>query len=338
MPIDWRPLVELVGANESFVLTTHTRPDCDAIGSQMGFALGLESLGKRVRIINADAVPGHIAFIDPDNRVEVLGEQAAATATDAAVTAADAHAADVHCVLDTSAWGQLGDMADVIRESPSAKALIDHHVSGDDLGATEFKDTHAEATGRLVLDALEALGVTLTEAMATPLFYAIATDTGWFRFDSVTAATYQGVAKLVDAGASPTRVFQSLYDQNTLARVRLHGRVLAKIELHGGGRVACSWASAEDFAETGSLVADTEDVVNRLLSIQGVEVAVLLADLEPGKVKVSLRSRSGFNVRPIAEHFGGGGHNKAAGVRMPAPLDTAKQTMLAEVIGRLADA
>ena len=138
-------------------------------------ALGLRSLGKQVRIINGDAPPEHIAFIDPENRVEVIDEGA---------TTADAHAADVHMILDTSAWGQLGPMADVLRESPAKRVIIDHHVSGDDLGATCFKDTSAEANGRLVLEALDALGVEITHDMAIPLYAAIATDTGWFRFPS----------------------------------------------------------------------------------------------------------------------------------------------------------
>ena len=326
MAIDWQPLVELIKANDSFVLTSHTRPDCDAIGSELGFALGLESLGKRVRIINADSIPNHLDFIDSTRRVEVLGE---------GPTAADVHAADVHCVLDTSAWGQLGDMASVIRESPAKKILIDHHVSGDELDATEFVDMRSEATCRLVCDALEALGVELTEPMATPLFYGIATDTGWFRFPSVTERTFEVTTKLVAAGASPTTAFQTLYDQNSLARVQLHGRVQQQIEVHHGC-VACSWASKADFAATNSQAADTEDVVNRLLSIKGIEVAVLLADLEPGKIKASLRSRTDFNVREIAEQFGGGGHNKAAGVRLPGPLETAKQTILDAIAARMA--
>ncbi len=217
MPIDWSPLLPIIRDAESFVLTSHMRPDCDALGSELGFAAALESLGKRVRIVNGDGVPNHIAFIDPDNKVEILGE---------GVTAAEVHAADVHCILDTSAWGQLGPMAEVIRSSPAVKVLIDHHVSGDDLGAIEFKDTTSEATGRLILQAAEALGAPVTPQVAVPLFYAIATDTGWFRFSSVTAETFAAVTKLVAAGASPSDSFGALYDRNTLARVRLHGRVM----------------------------------------------------------------------------------------------------------------
>lgn len=322
--LDFAPLLQLVEQHESFVLTSHTRADCDAVGSELGLLLALESLGKRVRIVNADAPPPHIAFIDPGRRVEVLGQ---------GVAAADVHAADVHLVLDTSAWGQLGDMADVFRDSPAKKLVIDHHASGDDLGAVMLKDTSAEATGRLVLDAIEALGVTLSAAMATPLFAAIATDTGWFRFSSVSEATYHAAAKLVAAGVNPGEVFALLFERNSAARVRLHGRVMDGVETTLGGRVAYSAVDKDDFAATGAILTDTEDVVNRLLSIAGVEVAALLAWMEDGVTKVSLRSRGDFVVRDVAEQFGGGGHAKAAGVRIKKPVGEALAAVL-ESIGR----
>lgn len=328
MAIDWSPLKQAVAECDTFVITTHTRPDCDAIGSELGLLHALESLGKRVRLLNADAPPEHIAFLDPDNRVEVLGE---------GFTAADAHAADVHVVVDTSAWGQLGGMADVLRESPARKLVIDHHQSGDDLGAAEMKDTAAEAAGRLVLEAIDALGVGLTPEMAEPLFTAIATDTGWFRFPSVTSQTYTAIARLVDAGAKPSAIFQQLYDRNTAARVRLHGRIMGSLSLEEGGRIALGQATEADFAETGAALADTEDVVNRLLSVEGVEIAALFAAMEPGLTKVSLRSRGDADVRPVAEHFGGGGHAKAAGVRYRGTVDEAQAAVLAVLRERLAE-
>ncbi|TWT89862.1 NanoRNase/pAp phosphatase [Pseudobythopirellula maris] len=328
MPLDWTPLKELVASCDSFVLTSHMRPDCDAIGSEIGLALALETLGKRVRIVNGDTTPPHIAFIDPQTKVETLGQ---------GVTPEEVHQADAHIVLDTSAWGQLGPMADVLRESGAKKLVIDHHLSGDDLGGAVIKDTTAEAVGRLVAEAIDALGVELTTEMAKPLFAAIATDTGWFRFSSVTAATYETVARLVEAGANPAETFSTLFDRNTIERVWLQGRVLQSIRTELDGRVAFGHATAEDFAETGAAPADTEDVVNRLLSISGVEVAVLLTWMpEDGKTKASLRSRSDFDVREVAEVFGGGGHAKAAGVRIPGPIPEAKAALLAELVSRMA--
>lgn len=328
MPVDWTPLRKLVAECDSFALTTHTRADCDAVGSELGLLYALESLGKRVRIVNADAPPEHIRFLDAEGRVEVLGED---------VTAEEVHQADAHIVCDTSAWGQLGDMADVIRNTPAQRCVIDHHQSGDDLGAIVLKDDTAEATGRLIVEAMDALGVELTAKAATPLFAAIATDTGWFRFPSVTPITYRTIARLVEAGANPSQLFQQLYDRNTAARVRLHGRVMESLKLELEGRVAFGQATEEDFATTGAAQADTEDVVNRLLSVEGVEVAVLLAAMEPGLVKASLRSRSLVDVRPVAEKFGGGGHAKAAGVRIRGSIGDAHNKLLAAITEQFAN-
>ena len=326
MSIDWAPFKKLVEECESFALTSHTRADCDAIGSELAMALVLESLGKRVRILNADAPPPHIAFLDSNERIEVFGSD---------FSVEDAHAVDAHLVLDTSAWGQLGEMAGVIDDSPARRAVIDHHVSGDDLGAEVFKDAEAEATGRLVLEALDALGAELTAEIALPLFAAIATDTGWFRFPSVSEGTYTAVARLVAAGVRPNELFSQLYDRNTPARIRLHGRVMESLSLHHDNRVATGRATAADFSETGAALSDTEDVVNRLLSVEGVEAAILFADMEPGLVKVSLRSRSQIDVRAVAERFGGGGHTKAAGVRFRGTIDDAQQAVLETLAAQL---
>jgi phosphoesterase RecJ-like protein len=313
MPIDWRPFVDLVHRYDSFVLTSHVRPDCDAIGSELGLCYALRSLGHEARIVNADPVPPHIAFIDPSGDVEVLGRD----------VQPESVTPDVLVVLDTSAWTQLGPMAEVVRQSRARKVVIDHHASADDLGAEVFKNTAAEATGRLVLGAIEALAVAVTPQIATALFAAIATDTGWFRFASVTGDTLDAVAKLVRAGARPTAVFRELYEQNSVARLWLQGRILSNVKTELGGRLIYSMATPQDLAETGAEPTDTEDVVNRLLGVAGVEVGLLFLELGPRETKVSLRSRTAFDVCRVAERLGGGGHAAAAGVRYPGPLQEA---------------
>jgi len=321
MPIDWRPFVDIVKQHNSFVLTSHMRPDCDAIGSELALALALRTLGKQVRIVNGDAVPPHIAFVDPKHDVAVLGRD---------VQPADVRP-DVLIVLDTSAWGQLGPMADVVRDSSARKVVIDHHVNQDDMGALVFKDTDSEATGRLVLAAIDALGVAVTPEIASPLFAAIATDTGWFRFNSVTALTFAAAGRLVHSGAKPSAIFAALYEQNTLARLYLQGRILSAAKTDLGGRLIYSTATQNDLAETGAEATDTEDVVNRLLGVADVEVALLFLELGPKETKVSLRSHTSFDVRKIAEQFGGGGHAAASGVRYPGPLAPAVAAVIAAV-------
>ena len=170
MTINWSAFVDLVNSHERFLLTSHIRPDGDALGSELGMAGVLETLGKQAMIVNGQATPASLAFIDPDRRIAVLGQDVQIDQLDAI---------EVVMVLDTSAWAQLGPMADVLRTTKAKKLVLDHHVSEDDLGAETFKNPWAEATGRLVAEAAEQLGVALTPAIATPLFVAIATDTGW---------------------------------------------------------------------------------------------------------------------------------------------------------------
>jgi len=319
--IDWQPFAKLVDDARSFVLTSHMRPDCDAIGSEIGLALALRSLGKSVRIVNGDPVPPHIGFIDPNRDVKVLGRD---------VSEKDLKC-DVLAVLDTGAWSQLGPMADVVRNTTARRIVIDHHVSQDDMSAEVFKDVSSESTGRLILQAIESLGAALTPQIASPLFTAVATDTGWFRFASVGEATFSAAAKLVAAGAKPHELFASLYEQNSLARLLLQGRILSNVKSHLGGRLFSTAITQADLKAVSAEPTDTEDVINRLLGVAGVEVALLFLELGPQETKVSLRSRSAIDVNQIAARFGGGGHRAASGVRFKGPLSEAEPAIVRAV-------
>jgi phosphoesterase RecJ-like protein len=320
MSISWPRFTELVRAHDRFLLTSHVRPDCDALGSELGLAGVLEALGKDVLVVNAQKTPPNLAFIDPDRRLKTLG-----------VDVEPHHLAgcEVLMVLDTSAWAQLGAMADVVRASQARKAILDHHVGEDDLGAELFKDPQAEATGRLVLEAARHLGVRITPEIARPLFAAIATDTGWFRFGSTSGTTLRYAGDLVEAGAVPSDIFASLYEQDSLARLKLRGRILARTETELGGRLAHTAVLQEDFDVTGALPSDTEDVINMTLAVAGTEVAVILVEQPGGGFKLSFRSRTPkVDCNELARLFGGGGHKAAAGAAIKAPWPEAQKQVL----------
>ena len=153
-----------------------------------------------------------------------------------------------------------------------------------------------------------------------PLFAAVATDTGWFRFASASAGTYRVGAKLIDAGASPAAIYNALYEQDTLGRMKLRGVILARIETELDGRLAHTYVLKEDFAKTNSLPSDTEDVVNYALAIRGTQVAVILVEQQAGGFKISFRSRCAVDCSKLAEKWGGGGHKAAAGAFVQGPL------------------
>lgn len=319
MSIDWARFCELVHKHQRFLLTSHVRPDCDALGSELGMAGVLESLGKEAWVVNAEATPPHLQFIDTDQTIRTLGVD---------VAPADLQEVDVLMVLDTSAWGQLGAMAEVLRTTSATKVLLDHHVSGDDLGAELFKDPQAEATGRLVVDAAHELGVRITPKIARPLFAAVATDTGWFRFGSTTANTLRCAAELMEAGARPSEIYSHLYEQDSLPRVQLIGRALARAQTELGGRLVYTSVFKDDFKAASAAVSDTEDMINKILAVAGTEVAVTFTELPGGEIKVSFRSRSPVDVSRVAEGFGGGGHKAAAGATLKLPFEAVKSQVL----------
>lgn len=322
MPINWSRFRELVDGSDRIVLTSHVRPDADALGSELGLAGLLKQRGKEVRIINASSTPPRLECLDPGRQILHLGSD---------VKPSELLDAGLVIVLDTSAWAQLGEMADVVRAHTAAKAVIDHHVGEDDLGAELFKDRGAEATGVLVYEAASHLEAGLTPEVAQSLFAAIATDTGWFRFASTRGRTFRVAADLVDAGANPGRLYEQLYQQDSLSRIRLMGVALDRMQLEVEGRVAYTSIRRSDFERTGAIPPDTEEIVNFTLLIEGVEVGLLFIEQPRGGIKVSFRSRSDFDCNALAGTFGGGGHKQAAGATLPEPLDEAQGRVLQEI-------
>jgi phosphoesterase RecJ-like protein len=327
MSIDWTRFAELIRQHQRFLLTSHIRPDCDALGSELGMAALLEALGKEVLIVNGQSSPANLAFIDPDRRIKAIQFD---------VQPSELGRFDAWMILDTSAWAQLGPMADLIRNSKAKKIVLDHHVGEDDLGAEFFKDSTAEATGRLVYEAAQKLKVKLTPAIAQVLLAAIATDTGWFRFSSITSLTYRVAAELIDAGAQPTKLYQEIYERDTLGRARLRGLVLCRMQLELNGRLAHTWIVQRDFAETGATPGDTEDLINQLMSVQGVEAALIFVETIQGAIKISFRSKGALDCNELARTFGGGGHKAAAGATLPAPLEAARASVVAAATKRMA--
>lgn len=321
MAVNWNLLAERIHACKSFILCSHIRPDCDALGSEVGMAGLLRQMGKEVRIVNGHPVPPTLHFLDPNKTIEVVNE----TAKPEDVTG------DCFIVLDTSAWAQLGPMGDVLRNFPGMKLCIDHHVGEDDLGTEFFKDTTAEATGHLVAKLAKHMQVPITEPMATALYAAIATDTGWFRFGSTTPETYRVIAELLECGAVPAKIYGDLYECDTIGRVRLRGRILSRTSDELDGTLVYTHVLKEDFAETGALPPDTEDAINLTLAIAGTLVAVIFVEQLGGGFKLSFRSRCAVDCSELARMFNGGGHKAAAGAFLDGTLAEVQAKVLPAV-------
>ena len=328
MSIDWTPLADLIETHDRFLVTTHVRPDGDALGSEVGLSGLLRQRGKDVRVVNVSRTPPRYDFLDPDGS---LFEHFGSTAEPASLLDRE-----VLVILDLSAWSQLGDMAGWVREFPGRRLVIDHHVSQDDLGAVFLKDTSAEATGTLVVRAIKALRGTITPEIATGLLTAIAMDTGWFRHPNTRPETLRTVSDLVDSGAEIDEIYRLLFERSTLGRLRLMGETLAGLRTDADGRIAYATVTRENLARTGAIPHDTEDLVDFTVSLAGVEVGLLFLEQLRGGVKLSIRSRRGLDCALLAAKFGGGGHRAAAGAQLPEPLGESVERVLEAVREALA--
>ena len=325
MPVDWSPFVEFVRSHQKFLIMTHVRPDGDALGSEIGLACALRQLGKSVRVAVASDLGPRYEFANsvstPIERFRGPGDEF--------------RDIDAIIVVDTGTWTQLGDFGPFMRSMACGKAVIDHHRTQDDIGGLRFVDTSAEAAGRLVYEATMALGVPLTAEAANAIFLALATDTGWFRHSSVEPRTFDLAEELVRAGARPTPLYDSVYAASTLARMRLTGRALERMQAEAGGRIVHTEVRLSDYADTGAIPPDTEDLINYPRAVAGVEIALVFIEQKDGGTKVSFRGKEAHDVGKLAERFGGGGHKMASGATVPRPLAETRTAVLEAAVAAL---
>lgn len=297
------------------LLTSHARPDGDSLGSQLALAAALRQLGKQVRIINSDQAPALYAFLPDLETVEI-----ADAATDPC---------DVVVVLECSSLDRTGigglENRTIIN--------IDHHAGNLMYGSLNWHDETACACAELVSELIDALGVELTEAMATHLYVAILTDTGSFRHANITARTFEICRRSATAGIDPAIIAAEVYNNVSLGRVRLTGMLLDRMQLEFDRRIAVLRLNDTMLAQADCAADDIEGIVNLPLAARDVR-AVVFFKQSGTDVRVSVRSKKAVDVRRVAVSFGGGGHRNAAGFTIERPsAETDRQ-----VITRIATA
>lgn len=323
MPIDWSLFAALVQRHRRFLLTCHVRPDGDSLGSMLALAYALEALGKSCKLVVASVIPPRYDFLDPDKKV-----------TRFFLPGDEYKDAEAIIVLDTGTWNQLGDFGTFMKSMNVPKVVIDHHITQDDLGAMRLVDTDSEATGRLVHEAIQVLGVKLEPRMADVLLVAVAMDTGWFRHQNTSARSFSLVAQFVEAGARPTAMYEALFEQNTLGRLKLMGLVLGRLQVVHEGRTCFTEIRKDDYAACGATPQDSEDLINFTRSVIGIEVGLVFMEQPAGGIKISFRART-VDVSRVAEQFNGGGHRLASGAIVQSTLEETKTRVLAAVAAAL---
>jgi phosphoesterase RecJ-like protein len=299
-------LLNLLQERQSFLLTSHARPDGDAIGSTLGLMHLLDGLGKDVTVVFADPIP---LIYHQLPGVERIVHELPAIAPDAAIL--------LECgSVERSGFDRI----------PAAFSInIDHHQSSKPFASFNWIDPHACAVGAMVYDLAIAAAADITSAMATCLYTAVLTDTGSFTYSSTVASTFALAEHLLQRGADANRIAQAVYFSNPPSKLRLLG--LALNNLHLDGEVAWSSITLDEMARAGADVEDCEGVVNYLIGIAGIETAVFLREFNGGlavqQLRLSLRSKGEVDVARIAERFGGGGHRNASGCTLDGPLASA---------------
>ena len=303
---------EEVGKASRILIGTHLNPDGDALGSALGLALYLESLGKTVEVLCHNDAPRNLRFLPTVNRVRQTPELSD-------------H--DLGIVVDLDAFDRLGSTASYF-EAMDRLIVIDHHVPHEAPGDLRIIEIGSAATALILTTILQNLGANITPDMATCLYTGISTDTGSFRFRNTSSDALAAAALLLENGANLELVSEEIFQNRQLSSARLLGHALETMKLDMDDRLAWSILSNRDFEWAHATDEDTEGFVNELLSIETVQIAALLREAKPGKIRCSLRSRRGFDVAAVAREFGGGGHMNAAGCNFEGDLADAEQQIV----------
>ncbi|MEM6313415.1 MAG: DHH family phosphoesterase [Planctomycetota bacterium] len=306
-------LKHLEHAAQNVLLTTHVRPDGDALGTTAALSLWLEARGKTTTRLLLSAMPNKYRFVYDDAGLEW------------AETVPDLTPFDTLLVCDTGTWNQLPGLEAATSGFGGKKLVLDHHVTQQDWADAKLVDTEAAAAAEI---AATVIG-DLEPATASAIYVGLVSDTGWFRYPNTRAQTLRLAADCIAAGIDADAIYRRLYLAETEKRLRLQADVQQSLEIHGD--LAILTCTAADFTRHGADVPDTEDVVNWPLQIATVKASVLLVETEQG-TKLSFRSKTdGPDVAALAQKFNGGGHVRAAGARIEASLATAKQQVIASL-------
>lgn len=318
----YRAVADLLARGSRFVLTGHRNPDGDSLGSALALAEALRNVGKEAVVVMRD--PWSRAYDGMPGVREVA-------------------------VSDRlpEGWPDAWDAAFVMEcpdpERPGYAELlagrvvnVDHHPGNVRYGALDLVDLPAAAVGEMIANLLDLLGWTITPTIATNLWVSLVSDTGSFRYGNTTPRALALGARLVSAGANPAAVNEFLFESVSRATLALEGLVLSTLALHDGGRVATLELPHRFLAESGASPADSEGLVNRARSIDGVRAAALLREGDPGEIRCSLRSKGAVDVRAVAARHGGGGHRNASGCRLEGTLEDARARIAAELAAAVA--
>jgi bifunctional oligoribonuclease and PAP phosphatase NrnA len=306
-----REVLKNVARRNRFVVTSHARPDGDAIGSALAFCQVLSEMGKHANVVLRDPVPRVYKQLPYANAVcqahSVDGNYEAAIILECdSIQRTRLQGLEKHFLIN-----------------------IDHHASGRPFAHVNWIDPNAVAIAEMVYRLAREARVKISKEIATCLYTAVLTDTGSFMFEGTNEHTFALARELVLAGAEPARCARNIYFGHSTAKVRLLGAALANLQREGPLAWIC--VTQEQMKACQAKEEDCEGLVNYALSIHDVEIAVFFRELPDARYRVSLRSKGQFNVADFAARFGGGGHRCASGCAIEGPLPAATAKVLSQL-------
>lgn len=309
-------IVREITARHRFLLTTHIHPDGDAIGSLLAMGFLLEHLGKEAVLFTEDPIPPQYHFLP--GVAKITHELP------------DLSTIDACFVLDCGDSKRIGRVAPRLLEIKPI-IVIDHHLGRNAFGDICWINPESAAVGELVYHLIKATGTDISYNMAVNIYVAILTDTGSFCYASTSSKTMRIAAEMIDLGVKPSWILAMVYENYSANRLRLLSAALSTLKTYYEGRVGLISVSRDMLRATCTSIEDAENFVNYPRSVAGVQLAVIIKEIEDGRFSVSLRSRDDINVARLAEKFGGGGHFNAAGFRRKGAQETIKQELLSEI-------
>lgn len=299
-----------IGRRSRFILTSHARPDGDAVGSALACCQILRSMGKDANVVLSDGVPGIYRPLPGSDSVFQ--------------TTQDAPEPDAVIILECDGVAR----TKLTGLEKHYLINIDHHATARPFANVNWIDPDACATAEMIFRLAREAGVKISTEAATCLYTAVLTDTGSFCFTGTTERTFALAQELVRCGADPVRIAQNVYFSTQLSKMRLLGAALSNLQRDGS--LAWMDVSHVTMEQCQATEENCEGLVNYALAIEGIEVALFFRELPDHRYRISLRSKGSVNVAAVAAAFGGGGHECASGCSIDGPLSVAAERLLAQ--------
>lgn len=306
-------ILEQINKAETIVILTHENPDGDAMGSALAMYHALKAYGKNPDII----IPDHSKVFNCLPGVEELKMQSNIEHYDLAIS------------LDCATIKMLNGFSKYF-ENAKARVCIDHHSTNTMFGDFNYVNPDAPACSQILLVILEYFGIEITKDIGTCILTGIITDTGGFKYQGVTAETFEFVAWLLNKGVNVSKVYREVLQTKTKPNFELHRIANNRIEFLNDGKIAFTYITEEDEKSVNAQNGDHEGIVETGRDIEGVEVSIFVRQSAKG-CRISLRSNDYVNVSDACMVFGGGGHQRAAGCTIPGTIEQAKEKIVKEV-------